>query len=53
MYKKGSPQATTSFVNVSIGPEAVFANRYSSFKTFINESRNYVLIDIENVDHIT
>ena len=46
-------QATACIVNVSRGSEPVFANRYSSFNTFINESRNHVLIDIETVEHVT
>ena len=46
-------QATACTVNVSIGPEPDFANRHSSFSTFINENRNTVLIYIENAVHIT
>ena len=54
-YKQRITQATTCTVNVSIGPEPVFTNIYLSFlfNIFMNKSTNYVLIDIENVEHIT
>ena len=52
-YKQRITQATACSVNVSPGPEPDFASRYSSFDTFMNEGRNHVLIDIENVVQIT
>ena len=51
-WYKGSPKLQRVLQMVSNGPGPVFANRYSSFNTFINESRNHVLIDIENIEHI-